>query len=92
MCALTCAHACARRQGNCGDFIALGITKQSIVTLVGSWTLTVNTLMAKCILGEETSRLDYAAAGTIMGGIGLTVTASQSVPKEWDIMDLVDQV
>jgi hypothetical protein len=39
--------------GNGGDFIALGLTKQSIVTLVGAQTLAVNTVIAKCLLGIE---------------------------------------
>ena len=77
--------------GNGGDFIALGITKQSVVTLVGSWTLTVNTMMAKCLLGETTIKLDVVSAFVIIGGISLTVVGSESAPREWPIASISDQ-
>lgn len=38
--------------GNVLDFIALGLTKVSIVTLVGSGSLVVNTVMARLLLHE----------------------------------------
>ena len=77
--------------GNGGDFIALGITKQSVVTLVGSWTLTVNTMMAKCLLGETTIKLDVVSAFVIIGGISLTVVGSESAPREWPIASISHQ-
>ena len=60
--------------GNALDFVSLGITKQSVVTLVGSWSLVCNTLLATYMLGEPSSRLDYLSAWTIIAGIVITVT------------------
>ena len=58
--------------------VSLGITKQSVVTLVGSWSLVVNTILATYMLGEPSSRLDYLSAWTIIAGIVITVTANQT--------------
>jgi len=77
--------------GNAMDFVALGITKQSVVTLVGSWTLAINTLLARCLLGERTIYLDYVAVVVIFGGIAMTVFGSNSCVKDLTIKELVDQ-
>ena len=53
--------------GNVLDFLALGLTKVSIVTLVGSGSLVVNTIMARLLLKETVTRLDVASAFLIMG-------------------------
>jgi hypothetical protein len=42
-------------------------------------------------LGEKTSKLDYLAAFTIMGGIGLTVAGSSSAPKDWTTAAILKQ-
>uniref|UniRef100_A0A7S4NBZ3 Uncharacterized protein n=1 Tax=Guillardia theta TaxID=55529 RepID=A0A7S4NBZ3_GUITH len=77
--------------GNAMDFVALGITKQSVVTLVGSWTLAINTLLARCLLGERTIYLDYVAVVVIFGGIAMTVFGSNTCVKDLTIKELVNQ-
>ena len=64
--------------GNGLDFVSLGITKQSVVTLVGSWSMIANTVLAAYVLGERTSRLDYVSAGIIVAGIAITVVANRT--------------
>ena len=77
--------------GNGGDFVALGITKQSVVTLVGSWALVVNTFTARCLLREIVHPLDVFASFLIIGGIVLTVTFSGKDSPEWPIERIVKQ-
>jgi hypothetical protein len=62
--------------GNVGDFVSLGITRQSVVTLVGSWALVTNTLTAKCLVNEDVIFMDIVSMVLIIGGIVLTVLAS----------------
>jgi len=59
--------------GNGCDFVALGIAPQSVVTLVGSWCLVVNTMTAQCLLSEVTTRYDVLSSLVIICGIVLTV-------------------
>ena len=77
--------------GNAGDFIALGITKVSVVTLCGSSSLAVNTLMAKLILDEVVTWLDIWAALLIIAGITMTVVGNNTEPIEWPIEELIKQ-
>jgi drug/metabolite transporter (DMT)-like permease len=77
--------------GNVLDFIALGLTKVSIVTLVGSGSLVVNTVMARMLLKEIVTMLDILSAGCIIVGIALTVIGNQSEVKEWPVEELVKQ-
>ncbi|EKX55433.1 hypothetical protein GUITHDRAFT_160462 [Guillardia theta CCMP2712] len=77
--------------GNLFDFLALGISKQSVVTLVGSWALVVNTLTAKFILREHTSKKDYMSSLIIICGILLTVFGSEKNQIDWSIEILVNQ-
>eukprot|EP00960_Hanusia_phi_P074009 768136-Hanusia_phi.AAC.2 len=77
--------------GNLFDFLALGISKQSVVTLVGSWALVVNTITAKFIASEHTSKKDYISALIIICGILLTVFGSEKNQIAWDIGVLVNQ-
>jgi len=59
--------------GNGCDFVALGIAPQSVVTLVGSWCLVVNTMTAQYVLSEVTTRYDVLSSLVIICGIVLTV-------------------
>jgi drug/metabolite transporter (DMT)-like permease len=77
--------------GNVLDFIALGLTKVSIVTLVGSGSLVVNTVMARLLLKEIVTTLDIMSAVCIILGISLTVIGNQSEVKEWPVEELVQQ-
>eukprot|EP00286_Rhodomonas_abbreviata_P018606 CAMPEP_0181296652 /NCGR_PEP_ID=MMETSP1101-20121128/4819_1 /TAXON_ID=46948 /ORGANISM="Rhodomonas abbreviata, Strain Caron Lab Isolate" /LENGTH=440 /DNA_ID=CAMNT_0023401533 /DNA_START=220 /DNA_END=1539 /DNA_ORIENTATION=- len=77
--------------GNGGDFIALGITKQSVVTLVGSWALVVNTFTASCLLHEIVHKLDVLASLFIIAGIVLTVMFSGQDSPEWPLDKIVEQ-
>jgi drug/metabolite transporter (DMT)-like permease len=81
--------------GNVLDFIALGLTKVSIVTLVGSGSLVVNTVMARLLLKETVTRLDVAAALLIMLGTlsphtsGLRLRTSSLRPHAREASDFV---
>eukprot|EP00961_Rhodomonas_salina_P085058 1142235-Rhodomonas_salina.2 len=77
--------------GNGGDFIALGITKQSVVTLVGSWALVVNTLTARLLLHEIVHPLDVLSSVLIIVGIVLTVLFSVQDSPEWPLERVVAQ-
>jgi drug/metabolite transporter (DMT)-like permease len=77
--------------GNVLDFLALGWTKVSIVTLVGSGSLVVNTVMARVLLKETVTRLDVAAAFLIIIGISMTVIGNNSPVKDWTIDKLITQ-
>ena len=44
--------------GNACDFVALVIAALSIVTLLGSWLLVLNTVPAHCLLPEVVAHLD----------------------------------
>ena len=77
--------------GNVLDFIALGLTKVSIVTLVGSGSLVVNTVMARLLLKETVTFLDVGSAVLIIIGISLTVIGNQSKVKEWTLKELIPQ-
>ena len=77
--------------GNVLDFIALGLTKVSIVTLVGSGSLVVNTVMARLLLKEVVTTLDVLSSVLIVGGITLTVVGNQSGVKDWPLEDLIAQ-
>jgi len=59
--------------GNVCDFIALGIAPLSVVTMVGSWTLVINTLVANCLLHEVVLPYDILSDLLIITGIILTV-------------------
>jgi len=59
--------------GNACDFVALGIAPLSIVTLLGSWSLVVNTVTAHFLLHEVVARLDLLSILFIVTGIVLTV-------------------
>jgi drug/metabolite transporter (DMT)-like permease len=75
--------------GNACDFIALGIAPLSTVTLLGSWSLVVNTVTARFLLGEVVLLFDYASIGFIVAGIVLTVVASDHTPNDWPLPRLV---
>lgn len=75
--------------GNVGDFVALGLTRQSVVTLVGSWALVVNTMTAKVLLNEEVIWMDLGSILLIIIGIIFTVLASDENQDEWDLPRLV---
>jgi len=59
--------------GNVCDFIALGIAPLSVVTMVGSWTLVINTVVANCLLHEVVLPYDILSDLLIITGIILTV-------------------
>jgi len=59
--------------GNACDFVALGIAPLSIVTLLGSWSLVVNTVTAHFLLHEVVAHLDQLSIIFIVTGIILTV-------------------
>jgi len=59
--------------GNACDFVALGIAPLSIVTLLGSWSLVVNTVTAHFLLHEVVAHLDLLSIIFIVTGIVLTV-------------------
>merc|ERR1719163_2522078 len=48
-------------------------------------------MMAKCLLGETTIKLDVVSAFVIIGGISLTVVGSESAPRKWPIASISDQ-
>jgi drug/metabolite transporter (DMT)-like permease len=77
--------------GNILDFIALGLTKVSIVTLVGSGSLIVNTVSARLLLKETVTQLDILSSVFIIAGIALTVIGNQSHVAEWPLEDLIAQ-
>lgn len=76
--------------GNGLDFISLGLTKQSVVTLVGSWSLVVTTLISP-LLGETLTRLDMTAAGITVVGIILTVLGGYTEITDWSTEKLISQ-
>jgi len=49
--------------GNVRDFITLGINPLSTVTLMGSWSLVVNTITAHFLLGEVVLLYDSVSIG-----------------------------
>ena len=77
--------------GNVLDFLALGLTKVSIVTLVGSGSLVVNTVMARLLLKETVTVLDVTSAALIILGISLTVVGNRSGVKDWCLDMLIAQ-
>lgn len=76
--------------GNGLDFISLGLTKQSVVTLVGSWSLVVTTMLSP-LLGEALSRLDVGAAAVTIAGIVLTVLGGYTEVRDWSPEKLIRQ-
>jgi len=68
-----CVGFCLFALGNVCDFIALGIAPLSVVTMVGSWTLVINTLVANCLLHEVVLPYDILSDLLIITGIILTV-------------------
>lgn len=73
------------------DFLALGITRQSVVTLVGSWALVVNAAASRVIVGEKLIFLDVAAIACIIGGIVCTVAGSDRTEDEWTLEEMMGQ-
>eukprot|EP00281_Chroomonas_sp_CCMP1168_P031206 CAMPEP_0206240444 /NCGR_PEP_ID=MMETSP0047_2-20121206/15942_1 /ASSEMBLY_ACC=CAM_ASM_000192 /TAXON_ID=195065 /ORGANISM="Chroomonas mesostigmatica_cf, Strain CCMP1168" /LENGTH=419 /DNA_ID=CAMNT_0053665227 /DNA_START=42 /DNA_END=1301 /DNA_ORIENTATION=- len=76
--------------GNGMDFVSLGLTKQSVVTLVGSWSLVVTTLLSP-FLGETLTRMDMLASGITMLGIILTVLGGFTEVTDWGTDRLIAQ-
>jgi len=75
--------------GNVFDFVALGIAPLSIVTLIGSWSLVVNTFFARYILNETVQKLDFLSITFIITGIILTILGSDHRPNEWPLPRLI---
>ena len=75
--------------GNVCDFIALGITPLSAVTLLGSWSLVVNPVAAYFLLHEVVTACDMASTGLIIAGIVLTVISTDHAPNDWPLQRLI---
>jgi len=75
--------------GNVCDFVALGIAPLSIVTLIGSWSLVVNTFLAKHLINETVQKMDFLSIIFIITGIILTIIGSDHRPNEWPLPRLI---
>jgi len=75
--------------GNVCDFIALGITPLSAVTLLGSWSLVVNPVAAYFLLHEVVTACDIASIALIIAGIVFTVISTDHAPNDWPLQRLI---
>jgi len=75
--------------GNVCDFVALGITSLSAVTLLGSWSLVVNPMAAYFLLHEVVAAFDIASIALIIAGIVLTVISTDHTPNDWALQRLI---
>jgi drug/metabolite transporter (DMT)-like permease len=75
--------------GNVCDFIALGITPLSAVTLLGSWSLVVNPVAAYFLLHEVVTTCDVASIALIIAGIVFTVMSTDHAPNDWPLQRLI---
>jgi drug/metabolite transporter (DMT)-like permease len=80
---------CSFALGNICDFIALGIAPLSVVTLLGSWSLVVTTLLAKSVANEAVSIYNIISIILIVIGIIMTVLGSDHRPNEWPLPRLI---
>jgi len=83
------AGLCSFAIGNVCDFVALGISPLSVVTLIGSWSLVVSTFLANIFANEVVSKYDIASIMFIICGIILTVIGSDHRPNEWPLPRLI---
>jgi len=83
------AGLCSFAIGNICDFVALGISPLSVVTLLGSWSLVVSTFLANMFANEVVSKYDIASIMFIICGIVLTVIGSDHRPNEWPLPRLI---
>jgi len=84
------AGLCSFAIGNVCDFVALGISPLSVVTLIGSWSLVVSTFLANIFANEVVSEYDIASIVLIVCGIVLTVIGSDHRPNEWPLPRLIN--
>ena len=75
--------------GNVCDFIALGITPLSVVTLLGSWSLVVSPVAAHFLLHEVVTAYDIVSIVLIIVGILLTVMSTGHAANEWPLQRLI---
>ena len=75
--------------GNVCDFVALGITSLSAVTLLGSWSLVVNPMAAYFLLHEVLAAFDIASIALIIAGIVFTVISADHTPNDWALQRLI---
>lgn len=77
--------------GACLDFLALGMTKEMIVTTSGGWSLVVNLLLAVFVLGSEWCFYDICAIFLIVSGIVLAVLSCSDHHGDWTVERILDQ-
>ncbi|CAE8598557.1 unnamed protein product, partial [Polarella glacialis] len=65
------------------DAVALGLAPQSVVSLLGAWSLAVNALTAPWLLQELRSGRDFAAVAAIGAGISLTLLGVNRTDRSW---------
>ena len=75
--------------GNVCDFIALGITPLSVVTLLGSWSLVVSPIAAHFLLHEIVTAYDITSIVLIIAGIVLTVISTGHAANDWPLQRLI---
>lgn len=75
--------------GNVCDFIALGITPLSVVTLLGSWSLVVSPIAAHFLLHEMVTAYDVISIILIIAGIVLTVMSTDQAANDWALQRLI---
>jgi len=70
--------------GNAMDFVALGLTGQSVVALCGSTSMLTNAAVARW-LGEVFTRQDAYGTLLIIVGVAVTVAFSRRTVKDYDL-------
>jgi hypothetical protein len=71
------------------DFIALGLTKEFVLTLVGTFSLVVNFFVAPVIVHEKITRLDRLASVCILVGVVLTLCGGSTGTKTWTVPEIL---